>query len=260
MRIRNRRAERQQYLFALKQMVTRETRRKYARSYLGIVWSVLNPLLHMSVMSLIFSTLFHRSIENFPIYLFTGTLIYSLFSDATSHGMSALVDNRSMLLKTKFSKQTFVIARVLTALSNFGYSFIVYVVLLFVFRIRPTWYMLLFPIPLVFMILFATGIALGLSVIYVYFADIKYLYSVFLQLLHYLCALFYPADRLSGTMRQVLDLNPVYNYILFARDVMLYGVMPEPVLWLKIIFWGTVSFCFGYWLFHHMEDSIMQKM
>lgn len=260
MRIRNRRAERQQYLFALKQMVTRETRRKYARSYLGIVWSVLNPLLHMSVMSLIFSAMFERSIDNFPIYLFTGTLIYTLFSDATSHGMSALVDNRSMILKTKLSKQTFVIARVLTALSNFGYSFVVYVILLFVFHIKFTWYMLLFPIPLIFMVLFSTGIALGLSVIYVFFADIKHLYSVFLHLLRYLCALFYPADRLSGTMRQVLDLNPVYNYILFARDVMMYGVMPEPVLWLKIILWGTASFCFGYWLFHHMENGVMQRM
>ena len=60
--------ERKQYLFALKQMVAREVKRKYARSYLGIIWSVLNPLLHMTVMSLVFSTIFQRSIQNFPIY------------------------------------------------------------------------------------------------------------------------------------------------------------------------------------------------
>lgn len=252
--------ERRQYLFALKQMVARETKRKYARSYLGIVWSVLNPLLHMSVMSLVFSTIFSRSIENFPIYYFTGSLFWSLFSESTNHGMSALVDNRSMLLKTKLSKQTFVIARVLTALSNFSYSFVVYVLMLFVFRIRPTWYMLLLPVPLIFMILFSTGIAFGLSVIYVYFADIKYLYSVFLQLLMYVSALFYPADRMSGGMRYVLNWNPVYNYILFARDVMMYGVMPESVLWLKIIFWGTASFGFGYYLFWRMENMVMQKI
>lgn len=249
-----------QYLFALRQMVTRETKRKYARSYLGILWSVLNPLLHMAVMSLVFSTIFRRSIENFPIYLFTGQLFWSLFSEGTSHGMSALVDNKSLLLKTKLDRQTFVIARILTALSNFGYSFGAYVLMLFVFRIRPTLYMLLLPVPLVFMLLFVTGISLGLSVVYVFFADIKYLYSVALQLLMYVSALFYPVDRMGEPMRQVVDLNPVYNFILFARDVMLYGVMPEPVLWLKIIFWGSFSICFGSFVFHRMENAVMQKI
>ena len=252
--------ERKQYLFALKQMVAREVKRKYARSYLGIIWSVLNPLLHMTVMSLVFSTIFQRSIQNFPIYYFTGSLFWTLFSESTNHGMSALVDNKSMLLKTKLSKQTFVIARVLTALSNFGYSFAAYVLMLVVFRIQPTWYMLLLPVPLLFMLLFSMGIAFGLSVIYVFFADIRYLYSVFLQLLVYVSALFYPADRLSGIMREVVDWNPVYNFILFARDIMMYGVMPEPVLWLKIIFWGTAGFCFGYYLFVRMENRIMQRI
>ena len=254
------REERRQYLFALRQMVARETKRKYARSYLGIIWSVLNPLLHMTVMSLVFSTIFRRSIENFPIYLFTGQLFWSLFSEATNSGMSALMDNKAMLLKTKLSKQTFVIARVLTALSNFAYSFAAYVMMLVVFRIRPTWYMLLLPFPLALMILFSSGIAFGLSVIYVFFADIKYLYSVFLQLLLYVSALFYPVDRLSGVMRTVVDWNPVYNFILFARDIMLYGIMPEPVLWLKILFWSITAFGFGYYLFRKLENTIMQRI
>ncbi len=254
------REDRKQYLFALRQMVTRETKRKYARSYLGILWSVLNPLLHMTVMSLVFSTIFKRSIENYPIYLFTGQLFWSLFSEATSQGMSALTDNKSMLLKTKFSGQTFVIARVLTALSNFGYSFAAYVVMLFLFRIRPTVYMLLLPVPLILLLMFSTGVALGLSVFYVFFADIKYLYSVLLQLLMYVSALFYPADRLSEGMQKVLDLNPIYNFILYARDVMLYGVMPEPELWFKIFLWGIAGLGGGYFLFKYNENSVMQKI
>ena len=252
--------ERRQYFFAVRQMVAREVKRKYARSYLGIVWSVLNPLLSMAVMSLIFSTIFKRSIENYPIYYLTGSTLWSLFSNATEQGMTALVDNRSMLLKVKLPKQSFVIARVFTALTNFGYTCVAYVMMLLVFRIKPTVYMLLFPVDVLFMLLFSMGIAYTLSILYVFFADIKYLYSVALQLLMYISALFYPVDRLSEMMRQVVNWNPVYDYVLFARDVMLYGIMPEPILWLKIVIWGVASFSAGYFVFKKRENLVMQRM
>ena len=112
--------ERKQYWFALRQMVSREIKRKYARSHLGILWSVLNPLLSMAVMSMIFTTIFKRSIENFPIYYLTGSIMWGLFSSATNSTMTALVDNKGLLLRVKLTKQTFIFARILTALANFG--------------------------------------------------------------------------------------------------------------------------------------------
>ena len=87
-----------QYGFVVRELVSREIKRKYARSYLGILWSVLNPLLMMIVMSAIFSTMFRRSIENYPIYYLTGNIIFQLFSTATNTTMTCLVDNKQMLL------------------------------------------------------------------------------------------------------------------------------------------------------------------
>lgn len=252
--------ERRQYYFAVRQMVSREVKRKYARSYLGIVWSVLNPLLTMAVMSMIFSTIFKRSIENYPIYYLTGSIFWTLFSDSTNQGMTALVDNRTLLLKVKLPKQTFVAARVFTSLTNFAYTCVAYVLMLVVFQIKPTVYMLLFPVGVLFMALFAMGIALALSILYVFFADIKYLYSVVLQLLMYVSALFYPVDSLNEMMFMVVNWNPVYNYISFARSIMLYGKMPEPEVWIKIICWGVASFSFGYFIFKKKENRVMQRM
>lgn len=252
--------ERRQYIFAVRQLVSREVKRKYARSYLGIVWSVLNPLMSMAVMSMIFTTIFKRSIENFPIYYLTGHLIWDLFSGGTNHAMTALVDNHSMLMKVKLSKQTFVIARVFTALTNFAYSCVAYVVMLVIFRVKPNVYMLLFPIDVLFALLFTMGIGYILSILYVFFADIKYLYSVLLTLWMYLSALFYPVTGLSEIMQWVIRKNPVYNYIEFARDIVLYGIMPEPVLWLKIVGWGVLSFAVGYRFFQKKENLVMQKM
>ena len=252
--------ERRQYMFAVRQLVSREVKRKYARSYLGIVWSVLNPLMSMTVLSMIFSTIFKRSIDNFPIYYLTGSILWSLFSEATNSAMTALVDNRTMLMKVKLSKQTFVLARMFTALTNFGYTCVAYVLMLIIFRVTPTPYMLLFPVDVLFIMLFSAGIGFMLSVLYVFFGDIKYLYSVFLTLWMYLSAVFYPIDSLSDAMRWFIRKNPIYNYIEFARDVVLYGTMPEPVLWLKIICWGVVSFGLGYLLFKKKENLVMQKM
>ena len=95
---------------------------------------MLNPLMTMAVMSMIFSTIFKRTIENYPIYYLTGTIFWQLFSGATNSAMTALVDNRTLLLKVKLPKQTFVLARIYTALTNFGYTCIAYVLMLVVFQ------------------------------------------------------------------------------------------------------------------------------
>lgn len=258
--LRKQNEEQKQYWFAIKQLVSREMKRKYARSYLGIVWSVLNPLLSMAVMSMIFSTVFKRSIENFPIYYLTGTIFWQLFSTATNTAMTAIVDNRSLLLKVKMSKQGFVLARIFTALTNFGYTCVAYVLMLLVFRIQPSWTMLLFIVPVVCLLLFSTGLGYFLSVLYVFFGDIRHLYSVLLTLWMYLSAIFYPVDQLSPGIQSIIEMNPIYVYIHFARECIMYQHCPEPMEWLKAILWAVLCFALGYWFFKKKENDIMQKV
>ena len=144
-----------QYGFVVRELVSREIKRKYARSYLGILWSVLNPLLMMIVMSAIFSTMFRRSIENYPIYYLTGNIIFQLFSTATNTTMTCLVDNKQMLIKVKFPMQIFPLSRSVTALVNFGYSCIAYAAILIFFRIPLSVTMLFFPVIVAAAFLFA---------------------------------------------------------------------------------------------------------
>lgn len=146
-----------QYAFVIQQLTMREIKRKYARSYLGILWSVLNPLLSMAVLSLIFSQLFRRSIENYPIYYLTGYLLWQLFTGATTAAISTLTDNKSLLLKVKFPMEIFVLTRVYTALINFLYSAAAYVVMLLIFRITPKWTMLISPVIIALLFCFPWG-------------------------------------------------------------------------------------------------------
>lgn len=247
-----------QYLFVIKELTAREIKRKYARSYLGIIWSVLNPLLNMLVLSLVFSTMFKRSIDNYPLYMLTGQLMWTLFSGATNSSMTALVDNKTLLIKAKLPKQTFVLSRIYTSLVNLGYSLIAYVLVLLVFRIPFSWTMLLLPLDIVLALLFSMGVGYMLSIAYVFFADIKHLYSIVLTLWMYMSAIFYPATALPGVMQTVLGYNPIYLSIYIARECMLYGRMPHYSAWLKLGLMAIVTFEIGYLVFHKKQNNVMQ--
>lgn len=249
-----------QYWFVIRELTGRELKRKYSRSYLGVLWSVLNPLLSMAVMSAVFSVMFRRSIENFPIYFLTGNIIWSLFSGATNTAMTALVDNKQLLIKVKLPLQVFTLSRVYTSLMNFGYSFVAYLVFLAIFKIQPQWTMLAI-IPIVgLLLLFAAGMSLFLSAAYVFFGDIKHLYSVLLTLWMYLSAIFYPVTSLSEVMQRVVGENPMYCYIAAARGCMMYGTLPDAGLWLRMIVWAVGIFAFGQVFFRYKKNNIIQKV
>lgn len=249
-----------QYAFVIRELTAREIKRKYARSSLGIIWSVLSPLLFMVVLSLVFSTMFKRSIENYPIYYLTGQILWTMYGGATNASMTALTDNKSLLIKAKLPKQVFILSRIYTSLVNFGFTCIAYVLMLFVFRIKPSVTMFLFPLDVLLMLLFSMGIGYMLAIAYVFFADIKYLYSVFLALLMYLSAVFYPLTSLSGGMQKAIGCNPIYVFIAFARTCVMYGEVPDTELWIKAVCWSVGSFLAGWLVFRKNENQVMKKV
>ena len=249
-----------QYWFVIKELTTREIKRKYSRSYLGIVWSVLNPLLSMAVMSLIFSTMFKHAIENFPIYYLTGNLLWSMFTSITTAAMTALVDNKAMLIKVRLPMVIFPLSRAYTALVNLGYSLIAYIVMLFVFKISWNVYIPLILIYSIGIFLFATGIGYLLSILYVHFGDIKHLWGVVLTLWMYLSALFYPVDNVSSGMQKVIKMNPVYVYINCARKAVLEGALPEMKEWIQLIVYSLGSYAIGWLVFKFFKRGVMQKL
>lgn len=246
--------------FVIQQLVSREIKRKYSRSKLGIVWSVLNPLLSMAVLSLIFSTMFRKSIENYPIYYLTGLVIWNFFTTATNTAMTALADNQALILQVKLPKSVFPLSRVVTAFVNFLYSLAAYGFMLLVFNIPVRSSMLFFPVIIVFVFMFSLGIGCILSVLYVFFGDIRHLYGVALTLWMYLSALFYPLELLPPAMQSFIWQNPVYNFIAAARDCVLYGRVPAAAVILRMAVWGTAVFAAGIFVFEKSQNKIIQKL
>lgn len=251
---------RKQYLFVIRELTSREIKRKYARSYLGILWSVLNPLLSMAVLSLIFTQMFSRSIDNYPIYYLSGMILWQLFTGATNAAMTALVDNKMMLIKVKLPMEIFILARVYTALVNLGYSLIAYAVMLLVFRVELSWAMLYAPVIIFFLLVFSLGLSYILATAYVFFGDVKHLYSVILTLWMYCSALFYPAEQLTGFIHVVIINNPIYNYITCLRSIVLDRRLPSLFQNVSMVVWAAAMYTAGYLVFRHNKNKIMQKI
>lgn len=249
-----------QYLFVIRQLSSREIKRKYTRTYLGILWSVLNPLLTMIVMAVVFTQIFQRSIEYYPLYLMAGQILWQLFSGATNSAMTSLVDNKTLLTQVKQPKIIFPMSRVFTAAINFGYTFIAFLVLLVIFRIPPSLTMLLAPVVFLCTLMFSMGIGYILSCLYGLFGDIRYLYSVLLMMWMYLSAIFYSVDYLSGPIRVFIENNPVYNFIHCFRKVMIYGQWPDGAEWLRMIGWAAGGYLVGLLVFRKTEHKLMMHL
>lgn len=252
--------KRKQYWFVIRELTSREIKRRYSRSKLGILWSVLSPILFMSVISLVFSKMFSKSIENYPIYYLCGNILWSLFNNSTNSAMTALVDNKNMLIKVKLPMEIFIVSRVYTAFVNFLYSLIAFVLMLIVFRITPHFTLFFFPVIVLFQMIFCLGVSYILATAYVFFGDIKHLYSVMLTLLMYLSALFYPVSSLPDALATVVSFNPVFVYIDALRNIVMYNTLPTLFSVGKMVVYALVMYLIGFLVFRSNKNRIMQKI
>lgn len=182
----------------LGELIARDIKTKYRKSVLGVLWTLLNPLFMMIILSVVFSNLFKFDVEYFPVYLLSGQLIFNFYSEATTASMSAIMDNGSLLKKIYVPKYLFVLSRVFSSTINLLASFTALILVMLAMRVELHYTVLLVPIPLIFIVLFSLGVGLILSAITVKFRDIMHLYSVFVTALMYLTPVIYPMVNFTG--------------------------------------------------------------
>ena len=213
--------------FLFKMLVKRDFTRKYKRTVLGMAWSVLSPLMNLLIMWLVFSHFFGSNVDHYVIYLFTGQMIFSYFSDATGMGMSALLNNAAIFTRVNVPKYLFLFSQNVSSLINFGLTLLIYFAFVAVEGIAFTWRFLLLLYPLGCLVLFNTGLGLVLSALQVFFRDMQYLWSIATQLLMWLSAIFYSIDSYPPAVRTLFLFNPVYLYIRYFRKIVLETAIPS---------------------------------
>ena len=165
--------------FTLTSLISRDFKLKYRRSILGVVWSILNPLLMMCVLSAVFSFFLRfAEIENYPLYLILGNTLFGVMSESTSSAMTSIIESSLLIKKIRIEKMIFPLEKVLFALVNFCLSLIAVAAVMAFFLVLPTPSILLLPLLLVYVLLFSAGLSLLLSALAVFFRDICHLWSV----------------------------------------------------------------------------------
>ena len=208
-----------QYKFLLSELVKKGIKLKYRRSYLGIVWSLLEPLLTMIVLTIVFGTLYGNTDKTFPVYILTGRLIYSYYSTATKSALKSIRANSAMIKKVYVPKYLYPLSTVIFNYIIFLISLIVLAAVSIVLGIKPTIYLLQVPIALLLVLILSYGCGMILATIGVFFRDMEYLWSVVLMIIMYTCAIFYyPEKLLKSGWFWILKYNPLYGIIKIFRD------------------------------------------
>lgn len=241
----------------LNELIARDIKTKYRRSLLGVLWTILNPLLMMVVLSVVFSNLFRFDIEYFPVYLLSGQLIFNFFSESTTNAMSSIIANGPLIRKIYVPKYMFVLSRIFSSTINLLASFTALICVMLVMRVRLHYTVLLSVIPLILIVLFSLGAGLILAAITVKFRDVMHLYSVFTTALMYLTPVIYPMSILPSWLEKIVLLNPITNILMMFREFMIYGTFPSILSIVVGILEVVIILIIGVYVFYKNQDEFI---
>ncbi len=243
--------------FILSSLVGKDFKIKYRRSVLGVLWSVLNPLLMMVVLTAVFSTIFRFNIEHFPVYLILGQTLFTFMSDATSTAMGSILEAAPLIKKIRINKWIFPLEKVTFALVNFGFSFLAVIAVMLFFQIAPTINVLFFIPLLVCVYVFSLGLGLLLAALAVFFRDIIHLWGVILTAWTYATPLFYPVEILPDWALPIMKCNPMYYYVNVLRESVLWGQTPSGKEMIICVGCAVVALALGALVFKKLQRKFI---
>lgn len=244
--------------FILQTLVTKDFKLKYRRSVLGVLWSILNPLLMMCVMAAVFSYMFRFQIEHFPVYLILGTIMFDYMSRATTGAMNSIVESASMIKKIRIEKMIFPVEKVLFELVNFAISLLAAIAVMIFFQVIPSIHVIWgLPFLIVTLTVFSAGLGLLVSALSVFFRDVMHLWGVLMTAWTYATPLFYPYEMLADWMKLIMQFNPMYHYITFFRDIMMWNTNPGGIECLICLGMAIFTFAIGLAVFRKSESKFI---
>ncbi len=244
------------YRFLLVELVKKDIKLKYRRSYLGILWTLLEPILTTAVLTMVFSTIYQKKDQMFPVYILTGRLLYSYFSNSTKAAMKAIRGNSAMIKKVYVPKYIYPFSSVLANYITFLISMVVLFGAALIFRVKPTVHLFAAVVPLLELLILCLGMGLILATLAVFFRDLEYLWGVVLMLIMYTSAIFYRIEMVSEENLWLYKLNPLYQIIVnFRNSVFGLPLNKEALIYSTLYSFGALII--GILLFYKQQDKFI---
>jgi ABC-type polysaccharide/polyol phosphate export permease len=248
------------YRFVLYNLVSTNLRARYRRSTIGFLWTLINPLFTMTILSLVFSTIYRLPFADFGVYIFSGLLPWNLISNSILNGSMSLVMAEGYLKKVFIPKMIFPIATVGVEAANFLFSLISLFVLALFLGAKASWGLLFLPLTLLLLLLFVLGIILTTSIITVYFRDMFHILQIVFVGLFYLVPIVYKKEFFGEELMLVLKLNPFFYFIQLFQQIIYEATIPDFSLWLTCSVLTITSLIIGLLVFKYKERDIIYRL
>jgi len=249
----NRSGDKNQWKFLMKLLIKRDFQSRYKKTFFGMLWSMVSPLVSFLAQAIVFKYLFKRG-EHYITYLITGNVVYHYFTDATSQGMHAIGANAGIIAHIKVKKDMFLISKNIACLYNFFLTLIILFAIMLYDGLSFHWTFISLLYPLVCLFFVNLGVGYLLSSLQVFFKDTQYFYGIFTSLLVWFSALFYQIDMFPEKYQHLFFYNPVYPFIHFFRSVIMENTIPD--IWHSIfcLAYAVIFMCFG-WASYRINDN-----
>ena len=233
---------------------------RYRNSILGLLWSLLEPLLILGVLYFVFSTMFKIEIPNFPIYLLLGIICWNFFRNGTSIALNSLTNRSSLMTQIYFPRSIPGISAAITSTITLLFELVVLGIFMAIFQFMPTsTIILLIPILLLELILIL-GVALPLSVLNVKFKDTEFIWGVVISAGFFLTPIFYQFNMLPDYIQNILQFSPMVQIVTMSHHVVLYGTLPSINSVLYAVFSISIICVIGYSIFRKYQARIAEEM
>lgn len=248
------------YRDLLWQLVARNIKTRYKRSVLGILWTMLNPLLMMLVLTFVFSGIFRFHQQHYAAYALSGLALWNFFAQTTTGAMSELVWGGSLMHRIYLPRTIFAVTALGTSLINLLLSLIPLFLIMLITGVPMRPALMILPLPILLTAMFALGVALVLSRVAAYFADVIEMYQIMLMAWMYLTPIIYPREIIPEKWRWIFDLNPMYHLLEIFRAPLLIGWYAGPKTVAASVIAAVVVLTFGWWYFSRKADELAYRI
>ena len=248
------------YHYVLYQIVIREVKQRYRGTFLGYIWTLINPVLMMITISLVFSTIFNLDFKSYFLFIFSGLIGFNLFSTIVSQCSLSLISNEQLIKNVYIPKIIFPLCTSITFFIDSLIFFISIYLVLLLSDAKLTIEILFLPVSFILTFLFSFGLSLIVSVASVFFRDLTHILTIIFQILIFLSPVYYKPDVLHGPVKSMVEYNPISQFIYLFRTPIVDNNIPDFKIIFISLFVSTLVLVLGLLIFKKFERKIIFRL
>lgn len=249
------------YRQMIRSLVRKDLRGRYKGSFLGFLWTFINPLLQLLVYNMVFSVILRTGIEKYYLFLFVALIPWIFFSAAITGGSVSIIMQKDLVKKIYFPREVIPISYVTSCFVNMLLSFVVVFAVVFVAGVRPSVQALLcLPVIMIVEYMLALGIAMITSAITVYFRDMEHILGIVAMAWMYLTPVVYDESMCPEKYIKLFHINPMTSIIMAYRDILYYGKVPEMRTLAEAVVLGAVCLVVGSVVFVRLKKHFAEEL